>query len=206
MLVVIINKCLNCFDMENEQISDQTRTTEAVEFKTNTARYALYVVFWVIVCLFFVNTDGLAGIIIIAIIALTPSTLKLLFHSMTIRENDIEYKVGWLRIRRIQIPFNNISSVDTDISILGRLLNYGTIMVKANNSNVNIGFKSINDPEEIKRLIEQGIAKVKETSAHEQPTARIGIADEISKLQQLKDSGSITDEEFNTEKSRLLNR
>jgi membrane protein YdbS with pleckstrin-like domain len=192
--------------MENEQIVDQIRTTEPAEFKTNTARYALYVVFWVIVCLFFVNTDGLAGIIIIAIIALAPSTLKLLFHSMTIRENDIEYRVGWLRIRRIQIPFDKISSVDTDISILGRLLGYGTIMVQANNSNVNIRFKSINEPEKIKQLIEQGIAKGKETSTINQPATHIGVADEISKLQQLKDAGSITNEEFDTEKSRLLNR
>jgi membrane protein YdbS with pleckstrin-like domain len=192
--------------MENEPIDNRIQLTEPAEFKTNTARYALFVLFWVIVCLLFVNTQGFAGIIIIAIIALIPSTLKLLFHSMTIREHDIEYKVGWLRIRRIQIPFDKISSVDTDISILGRLLDYGIIMVQANNSNVNIRFKSINEPEKVKHLIEQGIVKGKETSTLNQPTTQIGVADEISKLQQLKDAGSITNEEFDAEKSRLLNR
>ena len=191
--------------MENEQIADQILTMEPAEFKTNTARFWLWVALWVIVCLFFVNTPGLPGIIIIAIIVLAPSISKLLFHSMTIREHDIEYKLGWLNIRRIQIPFDNISTVDTQISMLGGMLGYGTITILPNNSSIKIRFKSINEPEKIKRLIEQRIGKAKEISIPRQQSPQIGIADEISKLQQLKDAGSITDEEFDAEKSRLLN-
>ena len=192
--------------MDEKQIDSQTEEIAPQEFKTNTARYVMFIVFWVIVCLLFVNTQGFAGIIIIAIIATTPSTLKLLYNTMTIKEHGIEYKSGWLNIKRIQLPYDNISSVDTDVSILGKLLGYGTIMVQANNSNVNIRFKSINEPETIKQLIEQGIAKTHGASNFTQPTIQVGIADELLKLQQLKDSGSITSDEFDSEKSRLLNR
>jgi selenophosphate synthase len=120
------------------------------------------------------------------------------------KAHGIEYKSGWLNINRVQLPYDNISSVDTDVSILGKLLGYGTIMVQANNSNVNVQFKSINEPDQIKQLIEEGITREHGTFGFAQPTIQVGVADEILKLQQLKDSGTITSEEFDSEKSRLL--
>lgn len=192
--------------MEDKQTNNQVQSKQPTEFKTNTARYVLFEVFLVIICLLFVNTPGFAGIVIIAIIASMPSTSKLLFHSMTIREDDIEYKLGWLRIRRIQIPFDAISTVDTDISALGRILGYGTIIVRPNNSNVMVRFKSINEPEEIKQLIEQGISKARNSSKAIQSSQQVSPADELSKYAELKEKGVITQEEFDAKKNQLLGK
>ncbi len=73
-------------------------------------------------------------------------------------------------------------------------------MVQANNSNVNVQFKSINEPDQIKQLIEEGITREHGAFGLSQPTIQVGVADEILKLQQLKDSGAITSEEFDSEK------
>ncbi len=87
--------------MDKKQIDNLTEEIAPQEFKTNTARYVMFIVFWVIVCLLFVNTSAFGGVIIIAIIATIPSTLKLLYNSMTIKEHGIEYKSGWLNINRV---------------------------------------------------------------------------------------------------------
>jgi hypothetical protein len=190
--------------MENKQPENQTQSKKPTEFKTNTARYILFEVFLAIICLMFVNTPGFAGIVMIAVIASIPSTSKLLFHFMTIRDNDIEYKLDWLNIRRVQIPFDGISTVDTRISVLGSMLGYGTIIVRPNNSNVMVRFKSINNPDEIKHLIEQGIAKAKNPSGVSQPSPQFSKADELSKYADLKEKGVITQEEFDTMKQKVI--
>jgi GTPase SAR1 family protein len=63
--------------------------------------------------------------------------------------------------------------------------------------------KSLKDFTELKEFVEQEIEKHKSGNLSKQPS-QLNVADELEKLARLKESGVLTDDEFQMQKKRLL--
>ncbi len=142
--------------------------------------------------------------IVIAAIILLMLLVRFIFTSVTVAENGVDYRMGWLNTTLTQISYDKINTVDAFVSLWGRLLSFGTVKVFSGNDVEGIWFKGMEKPHELCKMIEDRVsANEKAEGPALQPI--IDPADEIEKLHKLRDEGTITDEEFESKKKQLLN-
>ena len=95
--------------------------------------------------------------ILIGIPFLIMFILRYLFTSITVSENGLLYKKGWLNTTQKQIPYNKINTVDLKMGLLGKMWDYGEVRIFTGNDVEGIAFKNIDRPKELKSLIEAKI-------------------------------------------------
>lgn len=104
-------------------------------------------------------------------------------------------------MKSTEIPLDSVGSVNYETKMLG-----GNITVTASGTEKHIGKMKKNDVKNIANLISEASAQMKrkmrapaaEASA---PTSQM---DELKKLAELKESGILTEVEFNVQKAKLL--
>ncbi|HUC96300.1 MAG TPA: SHOCT domain-containing protein [Candidatus Saccharimonadales bacterium] len=179
--------------------------TDQSTFKMSSALFVFYVVILVVAVALFILSGSLkvfVAVVGIGALILILLLLRFIFTSVTIGDNGIDYRMGWLNTTLKQIPFDKINTVDSFVSIYGRVLGFGTVKVFSGNDVEGIWFTGMEKPHILCQMIEDRVAK--ETDP--QPTAQTVIdpADEIAKLDKLRDEGTITDQEFDAKKKQLL--
>jgi hypothetical protein len=97
-------------------------------------------------------------------------------------------------------PYENISSVERGKNMMGK-----TVTLYASGNKVHLKWIQDGDVDAFVRAIDSRAGKQAEKSA---PTAAStdDIPAQIEKLSKLKDSGAITQEEYNRKKTELLNK
>jgi uncharacterized membrane protein YdbT with pleckstrin-like domain len=136
-------------------IDDILQPGEKVLYSTN-AHWIFYfpaIVLWIVAALLLglsraTTVDTLvllclASAVVVAIIALYL-TLKAWFHRWT-TETDVTnlrvvHKTGFIKRRTFEMSLDKVESVDVNQSILGRILNYGSVTVRG----VGEGAETIN--------------------------------------------------------------
>ena len=103
-----------------------------------------------------------------------------------------------------QFDFNHIASVEIDTPLIG----FSSITIFAGGTMMAANGFTKAEVKQIKEGIEKGKQAAKSAASNE-PTAnnasnRIGIADELIKLKELKDIGVITETEFEQQKQKIL--
>jgi uncharacterized membrane protein YdbT with pleckstrin-like domain len=115
------------------------------------------------------------------------------------------HREGWFAKRSMEIPLENISDVRFNQSVFERLIGGGDLVLESAGEFGQQSFTNIRRPESVQKTIyEMNEANQRQFQA---PAAAPGsIADELAKLDRLRDEGLLSDEEFETQKARLLNR
>lgn len=83
-----------------------------------------------------------------------------LFAEVVITNQKIIAKYGMVAVETAEMELKCIESVRTSISILGRILGYGKILV-CGNGGKNLGIPDLSDPEKFKSALYQAIETVK---------------------------------------------
>lgn len=73
-------------------------------------------------------------------------------------------KVGFIRRKSIEVLLTKVEGIDVDQSILGRVLDFGTIVVSGTGGTKD-PFKNIASPMELRRRAQEQIAKIQEPIA-----------------------------------------
>ena len=175
-----------------------------VTFRMNSTLFAIYVVTLVVISLVLINTELFWFVVAISSIILVFMTLMYIFTSVTVNDIGVDYKSGWLNITKKHIPFDKINTVDVVISLAGRALDYGRIRIFTGNDVESIMFNAIDHPNELKSLIEAQINKMDQAQLEKSEPEEVDCADEIAKLDKLRDEGVLTDDEFEAKKHDLL--
>jgi uncharacterized membrane protein YdbT with pleckstrin-like domain len=115
------------------------------------------------------------------------------------------HREGWFAKRSMEIPLENISDVRFNQSVFERLIGGGDLILESAGEFGQQSFTNIRRPESVQKTIyEMNEANLRRFQG---PAAAPGsIADELAKLDRLRDEGLLSDEEFETQKARLLNR
>jgi uncharacterized membrane protein YdbT with pleckstrin-like domain len=115
------------------------------------------------------------------------------------------HREGWFAKRSMEIPLENISDVRFSQTVLERLIGGGDLILESAGEFGQQSFTNIRRPESVQKTIyETNEANLRRLQG---PAAAPGsIADELAKLDRLRDEGLLSDEEFETQKARLLNR
>jgi membrane protein YdbS with pleckstrin-like domain len=91
-------------------------------------------------------------VLLILLFFIEPETIILYYTYFMDPDNITEVK-GILTKTQISIPYRNISGERLRKSFVGRIFNYGNIIITSSNSEINI--RGIRDPEKLYRMIEE---------------------------------------------------
>jgi len=123
---------------------------------------------------------------------------KIFPSEIYLEETGITIKIpGLFSGETKHFDFNHIASVEIDTPLIG----FSSITIFAGGTQMSAnGFTKA----EVKQ-IKEGIEAGKKASTTQSNGGQTSIADEIQKLKGLLDSGVLTQQEFDTQKAKLLN-
>jgi uncharacterized membrane protein YdbT with pleckstrin-like domain len=113
------------------------------------------------------------------------------------------HRSGWFAKQSMEIPLENINDVRFAQTVFERLIGAGDLRIESAGEFGQQRFTDIRDPEHVQKVVyEVGEENQRRMMAVARP--RTSIADELDKLDRLRDEGVISDEEFQAQKDRLL--
>jgi uncharacterized membrane protein YdbT with pleckstrin-like domain len=119
-----------------------------------------------------------------------------------VTSDRVIHRSGWFAKQSMEIPLENINDVRFTQTVFERVIGAGDLTLESAGEFGQQVFGDIRDPERVQKVIY-------ETSEANQrrmvsPAAPPSSADELAKLDRLRDEGILTDVEFEREKRRLL--
>src|SRR5712691_6762965 len=146
----------------------------------------------------------LVGAALIVVSAL-PKIVAWATSHFVVTTDRVVHRSGWFAKRSMEIPLENISDVRFSQGVFERLIGAGDIVLESPGEFGQETFTNIRRPEVVQKTIyEMNEANLRRMQAPVQ--AAVPVADELAKLDRLRDEGVISDEEFDAQKARLLSR
>jgi uncharacterized membrane protein YdbT with pleckstrin-like domain len=113
------------------------------------------------------------------------------------------HREGWFAKRSMEIPLENVNDVRFNQSVFERLIKAGDLTIESAGEFGQQHFTDIRDPENVQKVIyEIGEQNKQRMYTGGRPSS--SVADELGKLDRLRDEGIISNEEFEAQKARLL--
>lgn len=165
------------------------------------------------------------GLAIVELFWSIGSWINYVSTELSVSSTRLVGKVGLFNVERIDIPLEQITSVTIKSTLWGQIFNYATIMISAVGKTIQ--FDGIENAAEFQRYCLDLLKKKEESRMQKQAEAmsmafssamkssqpeiniqtNLGIEDKLKKLAELNDlkqQGIITDDEFGKLKSEIL--
>jgi uncharacterized membrane protein YdbT with pleckstrin-like domain len=133
-----------------------------------------------------------------------------------VTSDRVIHRSGWLAKRSMEMPLERINDVTFTQTVLERLVGAGSLRIQSGSEYGQNHFRDIRGPEDVQKLIyelaEANEARMRTGAAPVGATTEtIGTEggsplDQIERLARLKEQGVLSEEEFETQKRRLLGR
>lgn len=143
------------------------------------------------------------GMVIVCSAILIVELVKWRTTYFVVTTDRVIYRQGVVARTGIEIPLKSISNVNFHQSVIERLLGVGDILVQSGGEDGEQTFSDISRPEEVQNIVNSCIQSRAGQSFAGAPSLS-GIAEELERLEALRDRGTLTDEEFEEQKRRLL--
>jgi uncharacterized membrane protein YdbT with pleckstrin-like domain len=122
--------------------------------------------------------------------------------SFVVTNARIIFRTGLLAKHGVEIPLHRVNNVNFNQSIIERILGAGDLLIESGGESGQSRFSDIRQPEKVKNLIH---FQMQAREARQRDGVQTGdVATQLEKLEGLRDRGSITPEEFDNQKRRLL--
>ena len=141
--------------------------------------------------------------IIVAVASLIVRLVKWRTTYFAVTTYRIISKNGALARSGVEIPLNHVMNVNFKQSIFERPIGVGDLLIESGGKDGSDTFTDIDRPLEVQNLIHQAMQDQADGSFRSAP-ARVDLADQLERLEGLRDRGALTEEEFLAQKRRLL--
>jgi uncharacterized membrane protein YdbT with pleckstrin-like domain len=142
----------------------------------------------------------------IAVLAAIPAFVRRRSSEFAVTNKRVVVKVGLVRRHSTEILLRQIEGITVDQGIAGRIFNFGTIVVEGTGSD-RTPYGGISAPLQFRLAVQEQIDRSlsqRDGAAPPQPPGRGDSYAELLKLNELREKGVLTDEEFAREKRRIL--
>ncbi|MGH9132742.1 MAG: PH domain-containing protein [Ilumatobacteraceae bacterium] len=163
--------------------------------------------------IFALTRDGDAGtalrwvaliLIVAAALWLVHRYLKWATTNFVITSDRVIFRSGIIAKNGIEIPLERVNNVLFNQSIFERLIGAGDLLIESGGEDGKQRFTDIRRPERVQNLIHAQM-EVNETRRFVQPHhATSDVASQLEKLEGMVERGSLSPEEFEAQKRRLL--
>jgi uncharacterized membrane protein YdbT with pleckstrin-like domain len=119
-----------------------------------------------------------------------------------VTSDRVIHRSGWFAKQSMEIPLENISDVRFHQGIFERMIGAGDLTLESPGTFGQETFGDVRKPERVQKTIyEMTEANQRRSVA---PAAAPSLADELAKLDRLRDEGVLSEDEFQAQKARLL--
>lgn len=206
----------------NNYIKNSLQVDEKLEMSAEINKIAIvFPIITFIVCAFllynpYINVFKVIGInesietvvkiiLFLSLIRSISEIIKVLIYMLTsvlaFTNKRVISKRGLLNIKVLDSPIEKVNDVDVRQTMLGRILNYGSIIIKTSSSIYT--FDYVKDAIKFKNLL-MTTDRIQKVKIQENNQVSNGNYDELSKLKDLLDKNVITQEEFDKKKKDIL--
>jgi uncharacterized membrane protein YdbT with pleckstrin-like domain len=112
------------------------------------------------------------------------------------------HRSGIFAKQGIAIPLERVNNINFQQTIFEKLIRAGDLLIESGGEDGQQRFSDVRKPDEVQRLIH---AQIEENGRPDSVAGSVtDVATQLEKLEGLRDRGSISQEEFEREKRRLL--
>jgi uncharacterized membrane protein YdbT with pleckstrin-like domain len=157
--------------------------------------------------------DGTAGtalgwISIVLIIGTALWTVKRYVDWATshfvVTNHRVIYKSGWIRYRGIDIPLDRVNNVSISQGVIERAFGAGDLEIESAGESGQQRFSDIRQPGKVRNIIYVQIQTDKASNRYGTAAPGLDVASQLEKLEGMFERGTLTAEEFESQKRRLL--
>lgn len=149
---------------------------------------------------------GVAGLV--AILAFPVRRFVAWFTSnFAVTSDRVIHREGFIAKRSMEIPLEAINDVRFAQGVIDRMVGAGTLLISSASESGTNSFKDIRHPEEVQKTIyHQGeLNKKRMYQGHQAaPPVAPSATAELERLAKLRADGVLTEEEFQTQKAKIL--
>jgi len=146
--------------------------------------------------------------IVLSAIWLLIRYLKWVTTNFVITNDRIIFRQGVVGKSGIEIPLDRVNNVNFNQSAFERLLGAGDLLIESGGEDGQQRFTDVRKPQRVQNLVHAQVeAKSRQRGGYAASTASAGPLDvggQLEKLEGLLQRGSLTQEEFDLQKQRLL--
>ena len=102
----------------------------------------------------------------------------------------------------VEIPLNHVMNVNFKQSIFERLIGVGDLLIESGGKDGSDTFSDIDRPLEVQNIIHQAMQD--QAGGRAATAGWVDVADQLERLEGLRDRGALTEDEFLEQKRRLL--
>lgn len=143
-------------------------------------------------------------LIIVALLYLVQRLIAWKTTNFVVTTDRCIYREGILSKRGIEIPLERINTVFFHQGMIDRVFGAGTLTIESAGENGTQNFEDIKDPIGVQQVLYQQIEANERDKFSGIVQDGPSVADELTKLAELRAQGVISEEEFQDQKSRLL--
>ncbi len=132
-----------------------------------------------------------------------------------VTDQRVAYQNGFIRRKGVSIPLNRVNNVNFEQGMIARILGNGTLTIESAGETGDSIFENIPDPDHVRTLIFQQMEAYGNSRAERDASAMAramqsdaaapdSIEERLAKLEQLRDSGAITDVEYAQKRADIL--
>lgn len=148
----------------------------------------------------------------VTIVVLVLSALRLLQRSLqwsnthfVVTSHRIIFRTGILAKRGVEIPLERVNNVNFNQGIFERIIGAGDLMIESGGQDGQSQFEDVRHPDAVQKLVHaQMDLALQRRSSGGSSAPTIDVAEQLERLEGLMQRGSITQEEFETQKRKLL--
>lgn len=145
----------------------------------------------------------LLAVIVLSAIWLLIRYIKWANTNFAVTSHRLIYREGVLTKMSVEIPLERVNNVNFHQSIFERIIGAGDLLIESAGESGRQRFADIRNPTRVQSLIHAQI-EGKNDRTRAAPAPGVDIADQLERLEALRDRGSISDDEFEEQKRRLL--
>jgi uncharacterized membrane protein YdbT with pleckstrin-like domain len=116
--------------------------------------------------------------------------------------NRVIHRSGWFAKQSMEIPLENISDVKFTQSVFERVIGAGDLILESPGTFGQEKFGDVRKPERVQKSIYEMTEATQQRRSGAGPAP--SLADELAKLDRLRDEGVLSEAEFQAQKARLL--
>lgn len=143
------------------------------------------------------------GLTIVCAAILVVELIKWRTTYFVVTTDRVIYRQGVVARTGVEIPLERIANVNFKQTVFERLVGVGDLLIQSGGEDGEQTFSDISRPEEVQNIIHSSLRNRMSRSFDGAPSMA-GIAHQLERLEALRDRGTLTDEEFEEQKRRLL--
>jgi membrane protein YdbS with pleckstrin-like domain len=138
-------------------------------------------------------------------LAVIPAFVRRHSSEFAVTNKRVVVKVGLVRRHSTEILLRQVEGITVDQGLMGRIFNYGTIVVEGTGSD-RTPYSGIGAPLKFRLAVQEQIdnSLAQRDGVGTPPPAKNDSYSELLRLNELREKGILTDEEFAREKRRVL--